>query len=118
MINVKIERLSGDGQISSYRVQGHAGFADSGQDIVCAGVSVITIGTVNSVEELLKVYMKQKSKHGLLHVFVPQQLDDLVQEKVQLLLESMVVMLKSIEETYGQYIAIEEIIIKKGVQKP
>ena len=30
---------------------GHAGFADSGEDIVCAAISVLTINLINSLEK-------------------------------------------------------------------
>ena len=34
-----------------FETSGHAGYADKGQDIVCAAVSVLTINTVNSLEQ-------------------------------------------------------------------
>ena len=39
-----------DRQIVGFRALGHAGYAESGEDIVCAAVSVLTINTMNSIE--------------------------------------------------------------------
>ena len=50
MIKVTIYQSS-EGKISGFAVQGHAGYAESGSDIVCAAVSVLTQNTVNSIEE-------------------------------------------------------------------
>ncbi len=35
-----------------YEISGHAGYADYGQDIVCASVSVLAIHTANALDEL------------------------------------------------------------------
>ncbi|MBE6677495.1 MAG: ribosomal-processing cysteine protease Prp [Ruminococcaceae bacterium] len=36
---------------TGFKVQGHAGFAPAGQDIVCAAVSAMTMLTVNLIED-------------------------------------------------------------------
>lgn len=107
MIRVTIKRRPDD-RIESFRVKGHAFYNDPGKDIVCAGVSAVTVGTVNSVEVVAGVELKAIMKHGLLDVKVPEHLNEAELEKVQLLLESMVVMLKSIEQSYGAYIAMQD----------
>lgn len=107
MIRVAIKRAS-DGRIQSFRVKGHALYDEPGKDIVCAGVSAVTVGTVNAVEALLGLELQAITKHGLLEVTVPDRLEDALSEKVQMLLESMVVMLQSIEQSYGAYIAMQD----------
>jgi uncharacterized protein YsxB (DUF464 family) len=107
MIRVTIKRKP-DGTVESFRVKGHALYDESGKDIVCAGVSAVTVGTVNAVEALLGLELQVETKHGLLHVQVADSSDNALNEKVQLLLESMVVMLKSIEQSYGAYIAMQD----------
>ncbi|WP_278046303.1 ribosomal-processing cysteine protease Prp [Desemzia sp. C1] len=39
-------------EIASFKVEGHAGFAPSDRDIVCAAVSSLVIGTVNVLRQL------------------------------------------------------------------
>jgi uncharacterized protein YsxB (DUF464 family) len=107
MIRIRIDRKP-DGRIGSFRVKGHAQYDEPGKDIVCAGVSAVTVGMVNAVEALLGVELQAGTKHGLLDVLIPDNLDEALNEKVQLLLEAMVVMLHSIEQSYGTYIAIQD----------
>ena len=41
-----------DGEYISVESNGHAGYAEEGQDIICAAVSALIVNTVNSVETL------------------------------------------------------------------
>jgi uncharacterized protein YsxB (DUF464 family) len=108
MIHAEIEREHGTGRIHSFRVEGHALFAPRGKDIVCAGVSAVTVGTVNSIEALCGVELKTRMEEGLLQASVPEDVPEAVQPSLQLLLESMVVMLQTIETSYGKYIKLTE----------
>ncbi|KJD37719.1 ribosomal protein [Paenibacillus polymyxa] len=106
MIIVRIIRLE-DGSIQGFSVKGHANFAKSGEDIVCAGVSAVTVGTVNSIVALTDVEMETEMENGFLSAYLsPESYHD-AYAQVQLLLESMVIMLTSIAESYGKYIQIE-----------
>ncbi|GJM75658.1 hypothetical protein HMSSN036_78740 [Paenibacillus macerans] len=100
-----------DNGIAGFEVEGHAGYAKAGEDIVCAGVSAVTVGTVNSIEELTAVVMDSRMKNGFLSASLPFEVRPEAEEQVQLLLASLVVMLKSIEESYGKYIQIQDVII-------
>lgn len=40
------------GEITGFRSEGHAGYADEGEDIVCAAISALIINTINSINEL------------------------------------------------------------------
>jgi uncharacterized protein YsxB (DUF464 family) len=106
LIIVRIIRLE-DGSIQGFSVKGHANFAKSGEDIVCAGVSAVTVGTVNSIVALTDVEMETEMENGFLSAYLsPESYHD-ANAQVQLLLESMVIMLTSIAESYGKYIQIE-----------
>ncbi len=108
MIRVHLERTAADRSIRSFRVEGHAFYAEPGKDIVCAGVSAVTVGTVNAVEALLGIELKSAMNKGLLQVDVPAIPEEGKRADVQLLLESMVVMLESVKQSYGEYITINE----------
>lgn len=107
MIQVKIER-DADGSIRSFRVKGHAYYADPGKDIVCAGVSAVTVGTVNAVEALTGLELVSRMEDGFLQASVPAIPEGIMPDRVQLLLESMVVMLRTMEESYGEFIAVRD----------
>lgn len=109
MIVVRIFR-NHSGLIQSFKIKGHADYAKTGEDIVCAGVSAVTVGTVNSIETLIDISLDCDVHNGFLSGTIPLIEDETAGSKVQLLLESMVVMLNSIAESYGEYIRIEEII--------
>lgn len=107
MIKVMITRNS-DGTIDSFTVKGHANFAKHGEDIVCAGVSAVTVGTVNAIEKLTGIELLSKMQDGFVSGGVPKLLESPQSEQVQLLLESMIVSLKTIEDSYGTYLQIKE----------
>lgn len=110
MIIVTIKR-SKLGTVNGFKVEGHANFANAGSDIVCAGVSAVTVGTVNAVEELTGVEMTSRMKNGFLSADLPPSCPAAEREQAELLLSSLVVMLRSIEQSYGPYIKIHEVTI-------
>jgi len=110
MIRIEIRR-NPDKSIAGFTLTGHAEYADPGKDIVCAGVTAVAFGTVNSAEALLKVDLKPKTpERGHLEVTIPQVSDIRGSQDLQLLLESMVHMLKGIESSYRKYVKLKEII--------
>lgn len=109
MIKVKVVR-NHDNTIQTFEMSGHAEAGPYGQDIVCAGVSAVSFGTVNAIDTLCNVRLEveQNDDGGFLRCTVPTGLDQESKEKVQLLLEAMVVSLNSIAEAYDKYITIRE----------
>ncbi|QAY65169.1 ribosomal-processing cysteine protease Prp [Paenibacillus protaetiae] len=112
MITVTIVRRAADRRIVSFAVEGHAQYAKPGKDIVCAGVSAITVGTVNAIEALAGVQLPAAMKSGWLSSDIPEQADQAAEEKLQLQLESMVVMLDTIAQSYGKHVVIQEQLLK------
>ncbi|CAM4363833.1 ribosomal-processing cysteine protease Prp [Paenibacillus tarimensis] len=108
MISVTLTRRAADRRILSFAVEGHAEYAKPGKDIVCAGVSAVTVGTVNSIEALTGLELPASMRNGWLQSDIPPSGVEACDEKVQLLLESMVVMLQTITESYGKYVVISE----------
>jgi hypothetical protein len=80
---------------------GHAGFDQSGRDIVCAAISILVINTINSIEELAaeKIIVDADEKAGTIECHFPNEIN----EKATLLMDSMVLGLKGIEHDYGNY---------------
>ncbi|MFD3449541.1 ribosomal-processing cysteine protease Prp [Microbacteriaceae bacterium 4G12] len=109
MIKVTIYRTEA-GSIHSFKMTGHANYAPHGQDLVCAGTTTVVFGLINAIEELCHVQatIELGSDGGFLTYEVPNDLELPIQEKVQLLLEAMVVSLKTVELDYGKYIRLIE----------
>ncbi|MBR6399876.1 MAG: ribosomal-processing cysteine protease Prp [Firmicutes bacterium] len=78
---------------------------DHGDPIVCSGVSVLTMNTVNSLEALLGVEpYAEIDDSGEIYFTVSEYRDD----KVQLLLKTLELGLRSIEEEYSDDIKVSE----------
>jgi len=95
------------GRIREFELSGHAGYADPGQDIVCAGVSALGIAACNGLEHFLSVIPKVQEAEGHLTcelIGIPEQ----ELEKAQWILQTMTLGIEQIHSTYGQdYILID-----------
>ena len=78
---------------------GHAGYAKKGQDIICSAISILVIGTINSLEELAgeKLIVVTNEETG----FIRCDIQGSLQEKSSFLLDSMVFSLESLSREYG-----------------
>jgi hypothetical protein len=110
MIKVTIYRTAVG--IQSFEMTGHANYAKHGQDIVCAGASAVVFGSINAIDALCDVQadINLGKNGGFLTYTLPKHLDNEMGKNVQLLLEGMIVSLKTIEMDYGKYIRIQEIM--------
>ncbi len=96
-----------DGVFCGFRMEGHAGFAAYGSDIVCSAVSVLVINTMNSIEK----FTDDKFK-GAIHEEKDVVSFDIISEKIsasaELLINSLVLGLTAIQSEYGKkYIKIK-----------
>lgn len=95
--------------ISSVLITGHAESGPYGQDIVCAAVSALSIGAVNSLIEIAEVSLNVTSaddQGGYLNFSLPEKLNQKQMETAQILLKSLHLSLKNIEEEYKDYLKI------------
>lgn len=89
------------GEYRKFTCDGHAAYADYGQDIVCAAVSALVINTVNSLEEVTKepIQAEADEKAGRISCsFLRQPL----YETSVALMDSLVLGLSRIEAKYGK----------------
>ncbi len=89
-----------------FETKGHAGYADKGEDIVCAAVSVLTINTVNSLEQFTTdpFVLHSDEEAGLISVRFEKEPG----EAAALLLSSYELGISGIAESYGtQYLSLE-----------
>ncbi|WLR53279.1 ribosomal-processing cysteine protease Prp [Bacillus tianshenii] len=110
MVKVEIKRDVHD-KIQSFTLSGHADSGPYGYDLVCAGVSSVSFGAVNAVYELCEVPLEveQAEDGGYLACTVPAHLDGETSHNVQVLLEGMLVSLRTIERDYGKHIQVIEL---------
>lgn len=86
--------------VTGFECLGHAEYAESGSDIVCAAVSALVINAINSMDEFLQepIRVKMDQETGnICCTFLKQP-----SEKATLLLNSMLLGLQEIEKNYGE----------------
>ena len=105
MITAKVLK-DRNGICRGFEVQGHALFDDKGKDIVCSAVSILTINTVNSLEQFTDAKFTCDTDDGIAVRF--EQEPD---EKASLLLDSYLLGLQGISGEYPRYfrLLIEEV---------
>ncbi len=105
MISVSIYR-NHEGNITGFNCIGHAGYAESGMDIICAGVSVLVINCINSIENFtdIKFSLGTDEESGLIDF----KLTEAITDDVKLLIDSMILGLQGIQNDYGnEYIVLD-----------
>ena len=93
-------------RIVAFTCNGHAGYAKTSEDIVCAGISTLVINTINSIEALTKnvPIVETDEKSGYIHCSFEEDITD----EAALLLDSMILGLSQIKEQYGtKYIDVK-----------
>lgn len=104
MIEVWVRR---DGaRIAGYRVEGHAGWAESGSDIVCAAVSALAIAAANGLDRLAGAVSKSESSEGRLEVALKGGIGWEAEVKAEAILETMLGALRDIRDEYPGRIKI------------
>ena len=87
-----------DGKYRSFRIKGHAEYADYGKDIVCAAVSMLVLNTANAIEALTENTISGREEDGEIIVELPDPPD----EKGQLLIDTMLLGLYDVQKKYGK----------------
>ncbi len=89
-----------DGEYRRLSCVGHAGYAEKGQDIICAAVSILVINTVNSIETFCDqdLTVRTDEKTGLIEL----RLKSPVNARTTLLMDSFVLGMNGIRQQYDK----------------
>ncbi|MGI6077342.1 MAG: ribosomal-processing cysteine protease Prp [Fastidiosipilaceae bacterium] len=88
MITVRVKR-NPDGFPYALSSTGHAGYAEPGQDIMCAAVSALATTTLSALTDLIKVEVDYVLAEGEIYCEVLEQaLTDKQREGIQLLFDT------------------------------
>lgn len=93
-------------QYLAFSCLGHSGYADEGEDIVCAGISTLVINTINALAEFTteKFTTEQDEETGLITL----RLEGPAGHDAGLLLDTMLLGLQGIQNNYGnEYITLD-----------
>lgn len=99
---IKVEIVYKDKKFESLKVRGHADSAPHGQDLVCAGVSAVLTGGFNNLEKESSFILKLDRGDAALI-----KTDEITSHDLTVI-ETIITSLKTIQESYPQYIKIEE----------
>lgn len=97
MIQVKAARENG--HYRTFSIEGHAGYADEGQDIVCAAVSALVINAINSIEKFTDDAFTCDCEDGAVKGW---EFTSDVSERTDLLMDSLMLGLENIQKSYGE----------------
>lgn len=97
-----------DGTLTGYRVEGHAGYAEEGSDIVCAAVSALTQSTFNGLRNVLKapVMFEIDDQNAFLEARLTPEASREQAERAQLLLVTLLEGLQAIQRSYPRNVRI------------
>ena len=102
MIKIQINKTNN--RYTSLIVSGHSNYGEHGKDIVCAGVSAIVTGGINALGIEDKNAISFKVDDGYFNLDVL----NITNDNIQLIMDVIVIQLKTIEESYKKHIKIYE----------
>lgn len=100
MIKVKILRQKG--RTAGFSVSGHAGYEDSGKDIVCAAVSSAVQLTANGITEILHYPAEVSAEGDTVRLHTSGELP----EGVQAMLDAFRLHIELLRDDYPKFIRI------------
>ena len=100
---IKIEVEKSNGAIVSIKASGHAGSGEYGHDLVCAAVSAILTGGANAINEKKSFDLSLSSGNALIRL----KENEMLSTHDEVVLETILVELQTIEESYRKFINIE-----------
>jgi hypothetical protein len=106
MTDVRLTRSGG--RTRSIEIQGHAGFAQKGEDIVCAGLSTIIQSLAIGLKEILgrtDVEVKKDAESGFMSV----SLGGSEEKCATVLMETAAESLRAMAESYPSHVRITEV---------
>ncbi len=105
----KCEFFTEDDRITGFTVSGHSGYAEAGQDIVCAAVSAVVTMAEATINDVCgaKAKVRVKQEDARVTLTLPASCDE--EESVQAVLAGMMLTLISLRDDYPDYIEVLEV---------
>ena len=100
--------MEGD-RITGFTVSGHSGYAEQGQDIVCAAISAVVTMAEATINDVCgaKAKVRVKDEDARITLTLPASCDE--EETVQAVLAGMLVTLCNMRDDYPDYIEVMEV---------
>lgn len=105
MIRVKVH--GSPQRVAGLTVEGHAGYADKGEDIVCAGVSALAETAVIGLRQVAGIKPAVTRQDGYLDVRLPTGLSAQAAAAAETILRTTIAGLRDIAKSYPEYVNFE-----------
>ena len=105
----KCEFFTEGDRITGFTVSGHSGYAEQGQDIVCAAISAVVTMAEATINDVCgaKAKVRVKEEDARITLTLPTSCDE--EETVQAVLAGMMVTLCNMRDDYPDYIEVLEV---------
>ena len=103
--------LTEDARIIGFDVQGHSGWGESGEDIVCAAITSAVRLTECAVNDVLglEAAVKVRQKDAYLSLKLPAKLGQTAESTCQTLMTALMVHFAQLHEEYPDHIIVLEV---------
>lgn len=102
---IRVRAVKKHGRYRSFMIDGHAGYAEAGEDIVCAAVSALVINAINSIEQFTEDAFTCDCQDGMVKSW---EFTADVSKETGLLMDSLMLGLTGVQKSYGdRYLRIE-----------
>ena len=105
----RCEFFTENDRITGFSISGHSGYAEAGQDIVCAAISAVVTMAEATINDVCgaKAKVRVKDEQARITLTLPTSCDE--EEAVQAVLSGMMLTLLSLREDYPDYIEVLEV---------
>ena len=105
----RCEFFTENDRITGFSISGHSGYAEAGQDIVCAAISAVVTMAEATINEVCgaKAKVRVKEDDARISLTLPASCDE--EESVQAVLAGMLLTLCSLRDDYPDYIEVLEV---------
>lgn len=96
-------------RITGFSISGHSGYAEAGQDVVCAAVSAVVTMAEATINDVCgaKAKVRVKDEQARITLTLPASCDE--EESVQAVLAGMMITLAGMRDDYPDYIEVLEV---------
>ncbi len=94
--------------VAGFEISGHSGYAEVGEDIICASVSSAVYMTANTVTEVIGDKADITESDGYMKLMLKE-----ASEKSEALLEGLFLHVKNLSKDYGKYISCKQKLFKE-----
>ena len=100
----EIRFYSFKGTETGFEIEGHSGYAQSGEDIVCAAISSCAYMVANTATEIMKLDAEIEVEDGFMSFLLSQE----SAKKAADLISGFELHVKALEEQYPSFIAVSK----------